>query len=110
MISDFLVAMPVRDRTKKNCRDVLKAFFGWAKMRGYLPKDSDLMEGVQSYSNRKIGSISIFTPEELLKLIEAARPEMLPYVVLQACLEVFSKRREIVNFFQARSVPNCTAK
>jgi hypothetical protein len=38
-IQGFLTGMQASERTKKNCRDVLRAFFKWCAMRGYLAKN-----------------------------------------------------------------------
>jgi integrase len=84
LVSEFLSSMKVKERTKKNCRDVLNAFFRWCVGAGYLPKGQDLMEHVQKYGGRKTGEIQIFTPEELRKLIAAADERLLPYLVIQA--------------------------
>ena len=83
-VADYIIALPLMTRTKKNCRDILKAFFQWCVLRGYLPKGEDMMENVQRYSSRNTNEIEIFTPDELTKLIAAAKPEMLPYIVIQA--------------------------
>jgi integrase len=85
-IQGFLTAMKAGERTKKNCRDVLRTFFKWCAMRGYLAKTApdDLMEHVQTYRNKRIGKIEIFTPEEMRKLVEKAEARLLPYLVIGA--------------------------
>jgi integrase len=85
-IQGFLTAMKASERTKKNCRDVLRAFFKWCAMRGYLAKTApeDLMEHVQTYRNKRIGKIEIFTPEQMSRLIEKAEARLLPYLVIGA--------------------------
>jgi integrase len=84
LLSDFIVALNVKERTKKNCRDVLTAFVNWCVGRGYLAKGQNLMEHVQSYKNKRIGSIQIFTPEELIKLLAASDDRLKPYLAIQA--------------------------
>jgi integrase len=85
-IQGFLTAMKCSERTKKNCRDVLRAFFKWSAMRGFLAKTApdDLMEHVQTYRNKRIGKIEIFTPEEMSRLVEKAEARLLPYLVIGA--------------------------
>lgn len=83
-IADYIVGLKLMVRTKKNCRDILKAFFQWCVLRGYLLKDEDMMANVQRYSSRITTEIEIFTPDELTKMIKVAKPEMLPYIVIQA--------------------------
>jgi tRNA isopentenyl-2-thiomethyl-A-37 hydroxylase MiaE len=62
-IQGFLTAMNTSERTKKNCRDVLRAFFKWCAASGYLAKTApdDLMEHVPTYRNKRIGRIEIIS-------------------------------------------------
>jgi len=53
-------------------------------MRGYLPRDADLLQGVQNYSNRKQGEIHIYTPNELSKLLKAAEDSLIPFLAISA--------------------------
>src|SRR5436309_699618 len=69
LISQYLAALPLSERSKRNHRDVLGFFSRWLVLRGYLPKGTDLLEGVQNYSARKIGEIEIYTPEEVARLL-----------------------------------------
>jgi hypothetical protein len=55
LISAYLAALPLSERSKRNHRDVLRFFSKWLVLHGYLPKGTDLLEGVQKYSARKIG-------------------------------------------------------
>ena len=84
IISKYLAALPLGERSKRNHRDVLGFFFRWLILKGYLPKGADLLEGVQNYSARKIGEIEIYTPDELARLIAHADDAMLPFIVIQA--------------------------
>jgi len=85
-IQGFLTAMSASERTKKNCRDVLRTFFKWCAARGYLTRTGpdDLMEHVPNYRNKRVGKIAIFTPEEIGRLIEKADDRLLPYLVIGA--------------------------
>lgn len=85
-IQGFLTAMNTSERTKKNCRDVLRAFFKWCAASGYLAKTApdDLMEHVPTYRNKRIGRIEIFAPEQLTALLEKADSRLLPYLVIGA--------------------------
>lgn len=82
LISDYLIALPFRERTKRNHRDVIKLFSRWLVLRGYLPKGTDLLEGVQNYSARKIGEITTFTPEEMTLLLQHTSERILPFLVI----------------------------
>jgi integrase len=85
-IQGFLTAMNTSERTKKNCRDVLRAFFKWCAASGYLARTApdDLMERVPVYRNKRIGRIEIFAPEQLTALLGKADSRLLPYLVIGA--------------------------
>jgi integrase len=84
VVSKYLAALPLSERSKRNHRDVLGFFFRWLVLKGYLPKGADPLEGVQNYSARKIGEIEIYSPDELARLIGSADAGMLPFIVIQA--------------------------
>lgn len=63
IVSKYLTALLFSERTKRNQRDVLGFFNRWLILKGYLPKVTNLLEGVQKYSARKFGEIQIYTPE-----------------------------------------------
>jgi integrase len=84
IVSKYLSALVLSERSKRNHRDVLGFFFRWLILKGYLPKGADLLEGVQNYSARKIGEIEIYSPDELARLIGHADAAMLPFIVIQA--------------------------
>ncbi|MGI8966326.1 MAG: site-specific integrase, partial [Limisphaerales bacterium] len=82
IVSSYLSAMARSERTKRNHKDVIGFFSRWLVLRGYLPKGSDLLEGVQEYSARKLGEISTFSADEMAKLISAADERILPFFLL----------------------------
>lgn len=82
ILSSYLAALPLSERSKRNHRDVLGFFSRWLVLRKYLPKGSDLLEGVQEYSARKLGEISTFTADEMSKLISTAEARILPFILL----------------------------
>jgi integrase len=51
-------------------------------MRGYLAKGTDWLEGVQNYSARKLGEITVYSPEEMSRLLEHADNEILPFIAI----------------------------
>ncbi len=83
LVSRYLTAMTVGERTKKNARDVIGYFGRWLVLHGYLSRGTDLIDGVQRYS-AKAGEIHIFTLGEITKLIENASARLLPYIVIGA--------------------------
>ena len=82
LISDYLVALPYKERTKRNHRDTIGFFNRWLVLRGFLPKGTDLLEGVQNYSARKIGEITTYSAEEMNVFLANASKRLLPVLVL----------------------------
>jgi integrase len=83
LISSHLTHLPLANRSKKNHRDVIGCLNRWLILKGYLSKGSDWLENVQKYSGKKNSEIQIFTPEELTKLLRAAR-DMTPFMAIAA--------------------------
>jgi len=82
LVSKYLSALTLSERSKRNHRDVLGFFFRRLILKGYLPKGANLLEGVQKYSARKFGEISIYTADEMRRLIAAADDRILPLIVI----------------------------
>jgi integrase len=84
LIADYLSALALAERTRRNHCDVIGFFNRWLVLRGYLAKGTDWLEGVQHYSARKRGEIEIYSPDELSRLIAHANNDMLSFIVIQA--------------------------
>src|SRR5262249_24800126 len=82
-ISRYLTGLLASERTKKNCRDIVAYFTRWLVLHGYLDRGANLMDGVQRYS-KKVGSIQIFTPEEVSKLLKNADGELALFIMIGA--------------------------
>ncbi|MEI6194316.1 MAG: site-specific integrase [Verrucomicrobiota bacterium] len=82
LIADYLTALALAERTRRNHRDVIGFFNRWLVLRGYLVKGTDWLEGVQNYSARKLGVISTYTADEMRRLIAAADDKILPMIVI----------------------------
>ena len=82
LIADYLTALELAERTRRNHRDVIGFFNRWLVLRGYLAKGTDWLEGVQNYTARKLGQISIYTADEMRRLIAAADERILPMIVI----------------------------
>jgi len=82
LIADYLTGLALAERTRRNHRDVIGYFNRWLVLRGYLAKGTDWLEGVQNYTARKLGQISIYTAEEMRRLIAAADDRILPMIVI----------------------------
>jgi len=82
LIADYLTALALAERTRRNHRDVIGFFNRWLVLRGYLAKGTDWLEGVQNYTARKVGEISTYTADEMRRLIAAADDKILPMIVI----------------------------
>lgn len=82
MIADYLTALDLAERTRRNHRDVIGFFNRWLILRGYLHKGTDWLEGVQNYTTRKLGQISTYSDDEMRRLIAAADDRILPMLVI----------------------------
>ncbi len=82
LIADYLTALALAERTRRNHRDVIGFFNRWLVLRGFLAKGTDWLEGVQNYTARKLGTITSFSAEEMRRLIAAADDKILPMIVI----------------------------
>jgi integrase len=82
LIAEYLTALELAERTRRNHRDVIGFFNRWLVLRGYLAKGTDWLEGVQNYAARKLGQISTYTADEMQRLIAAADKRILPMIVI----------------------------
>ncbi|HEX3720330.1 MAG TPA: site-specific integrase [Verrucomicrobiae bacterium] len=82
MLQTWLDEMEVSGRTKKNYLRAIAAMFRFAIGRRYLPHDA--IEEVKSVQQPKVasGDIEIFTPSEFAEILNAARPEMVPWLAI----------------------------
>lgn len=82
-IEDYLSSLGVGGRTRNNVRRILGTLFEFAKKRDCLPKDHRGIKDVDR-ATEVHDDIQIFTPEELSKLLNVARPELIPFLALGA--------------------------
>lgn len=83
-ISKYLVQLKRSERTRRNYRDVLAYWNKFCVLRGYLPKGTNLLENVQTYSAKKQAAIHIFSPQEMGALLEHADRKLVPYLAIAA--------------------------
>jgi integrase len=84
LISGYLAGLQLGERSKRNHRDVIGFFNRWLILRGFLAKDTDWLEGVQTYTARKLGEIEIYTPSELKLLLSNADKRLVPFLAIGA--------------------------
>lgn len=84
LVSRWLSGLPLAERSRRNFRDVVGYFCRYCVRRGYLPKGTDWLEGVQNYTARKLGEILIYTPDEMKDLLTKADKKLVPFLAIGA--------------------------
>ena len=74
-VSDFLAGLKLAPRSFNNHALLLKTFFRYCQSRGWLSKDTDLLGGIERRKDTR-GDIEIFTPAEMLQLLDVAAPRI----------------------------------
>jgi integrase len=82
ILSAYLTGLPLSERSKRNHQDAIRHLNRWLVLHGYLARGMDWMEGVQKYSKRKRGEVTIYTPEEMGKVMKAARGWEIPFMAI----------------------------
>ena len=82
MLQTWLDGMKASGRTKRNYLAVIAALFNFCIKRKYLPKEA--VEEIEAVQQQKVdnGEIEIFTPGEMREILNAARPEMVPWLAI----------------------------
>lgn len=94
-IYEWLSKLKIKQKTRLNYRICVAALYSYAKARGYLPKDWDVMDDVP-IPEVKRGDIKIFTPEQLTRLLEHVGEELIPYAAVGAFAGLRGSERERV--------------
>ena len=82
-IHDFLLGLNVEARTRNNFRGSISNLVGFARQRGYVPRLYNPLADVPVAKEiRK--PVEIFTVEEMTKLLQHAKPTMVPFLALIA--------------------------
>src|SRR5204863_8471141 len=99
----FMDSLKVKGRTWFNYARVIRTLFRFAQARKYYPKDVDPFEGID-LDFEDDGEIEIFTPEELKRLFEVARDEIIPFLAIGAFAGL--RHREICRLDWAEVLPS----
>ena len=82
-VRDFLSGPQVGPRSWNNYHRVLHTFFHFCQSRGWLSRESDLLDGVGKH-REPLADIEVFAPAELRTLLHAATPKLAICFALQA--------------------------
>lgn len=84
MIQQWLDGLKGTARTKRNYLRIVAMLWRFGILRKYLPKDAfDEILAVQP-PNEKKEEVQIFTPSEMQEILNAARPEIRPFLAIAA--------------------------
>lgn len=80
-IQDFLLSLKLAPRTINNFRTSISNLISFARMRRYIPGDSDPIQDVPAVKepHREVG---IYTPREMEQLVAKVSDKFLPYVLI----------------------------
>jgi integrase len=82
-IDDWLRRSGLSPRSRNNLRNSVQTLFSFAKARRYLPKDHDEIEAVPVVKDRD-GAIEVFTPAELVEILNHCGERLIPFYALGA--------------------------
>ncbi len=83
-LDKWLRGLNINPRNRRNFRTLLVALFNFAREQGYLPKHLTTAADDLPVPTIKPGKIEIYSPLELLKLLNAADEQILPFFALGA--------------------------
>jgi hypothetical protein len=79
----WLDGLKVASQTAKNFRTTLGTLFAFGESRGYISRGQNPVEAAHKIKVRS-GSVEIFTPAEIERLLRAASPGFLPCLAIGA--------------------------
>ena len=83
LIEQWLNAEKQTGRNRFNTLCLIRTLLKWARKRGFIDSGPLPTDGLD-FAVPLEGEIQIFTPKELASLLRAAKPELIPYLVLGA--------------------------
>ncbi len=81
-LDQWLRGMHVAARTRNNLRTSVTTFFSFCRRHGHLPKNVPTEAEGLSRAKVRDGNIAILRPAQMTALLEAAAPEMIPFLTL----------------------------
>ncbi len=82
-IQRFLDGLKLAPKTKKNYRGILRVLFSFAEGYNYIIKGSNPVKDTRKIKDVG-GDITIYTPDEISKLLKHASPDLLPVIAIGA--------------------------
>jgi len=98
----YLDGKKMAPRTYKNHVTTLGTLFEFAKARGFLPKDSDLMDGIEIPEDSHNGEIEIYSADEITALLAHADARIVPAIAIAAFAGLRSAELERLDWKEVR--------
>jgi len=83
-IQQWLDSMDAAPRTIRNCRNTASALFKFAESRGYIGKGENPVSATEKIKTKNSEAIEIYTPHEIVRLLDAAPDKFKPVLAIQA--------------------------
>ncbi len=100
-VDDWLRKLEVGARSRINYRRTLQTLFEYSKSRRYVPSDFNELDAVAE-PREEATEIEIFTPEEIVKLLAAAPPALVPSLAIGAFAGLRSAETERLDWSEVR--------
>jgi integrase len=88
-------------KSRNHYRAAIGTLFYFAEARGYVPKGLVDIEAV-AVAKQKDGEIEIFRPEEMARILAAAKPELVPFLAIGAFAGLRSAEIERLDWSEVR--------
>jgi len=82
-IEAWLTGRELEGRTRFNYVRLIKTLFNFAQTRRYFPREVDPLEGIEREFT-DLSEIEVFSPAEMIHLLQHARPELIPFLGIDA--------------------------
>jgi len=92
---------PLSPTSRNNYRRAIGTLFYFAESRGYVPKGIVDIESL-TVAKKKAGEIEIFRPEEMARILAAAKPELVPFLAIGAFAGLRSAEIERLDWSEVR--------
>ena len=81
-LEEWIAALGCGPVARNSTRALVITLFNFARQRGYLPKNQPTEADAVAIAKEPPAQIGIFTPAQMIKLLEKAGPQIVPYLAI----------------------------
>ena len=81
-LEEWIAALGCGPVARNSTRALVITLFNFARQRGYLPKNQPTEADAVAIAKEPPAQIGIFTPEQMITLLEKAGPQIVPYLAI----------------------------